>query len=133
MHDASRYIRFADHLMVMTYPMIGSPKILKIAMNNVYIGLRHLMKQATKLETDDFLELINASETNFKERGINKKFIDYLRNFHNIIAEQKKSETEFSRKDKYVFASKSYDLQILNEKDVKDYILKAKLLLNLVI
>jgi hypothetical protein len=133
MHDASRYIKQAEHLMTYTYPMLGSPKILKIAMNNVYIGLRHLMKQAAKLETDDFSDLIDASERNFRERGINKKFIDYLKQVNRIMIEQKKSDIEFSRKDKYIFASQSYNLQVLNEKDVKDYILKAKLLLNLVI
>ena len=133
MHDPKKHIDLAENLVLRTYKLTGSPKILKIAMNNLYTGLKFLMKEATKSETEDFLELVDLSEKEFKKKGINKNFITFLRDIHSLKMHQKESNIEFSRKDKYIFASESYDLEVLSEKEVKDYILKAKLLLNLVI
>jgi hypothetical protein len=132
MHDSQKHLNQAEHLMNVTYPLFGSPKILKIAMNNLYTGLKHMLKEVSGSDSKDFNVLLGKCTKVFRERKINKKFIDYLSQMHILMRKLKESEVEFSRKDRYVFASGSFELQTLSEKDVKDYILKGKLLLNLV-
>jgi hypothetical protein len=133
---AIKKIRVADHMLVMTYPLVQDPKLLLAILENVLEGLTYGMSAILYYERlfkriPPFQDEFDSKFNMFKSKIVNKHNIDkgYIRlieELREIIKEHKKSPIEFARKDKFVICSPTYKLKTVSIKEAKDYIAKSK-------
>jgi len=133
-----RHIMVADHILTMTYPLVNDPKLLKLVIKNIYNALNETLSLLyyydTKKKTEEsYLSKIFKSKHIMQKYGISTGYIKFLNEIHEVMYNQENSEIEFVRKDKFVFASKDYDLNIISTDRMKDYLAKAKLFVNQVL
>lgn len=136
---AIKSIKVADHILNMTYPLVKDPKLLKVVLNNIYDALYNTIAMLLYYEryhkrippfTENYDAMIEICKEVFNKYNISKGYIGFLHKIKEIIDIQKRSEVEFVRKEKVVFASQEYDLNTLSLDEIKDYIDKAKLFIN---
>ena len=134
--QAVQDIRKADHMLSTTYNLIQEPKILLSVAKNIFSASEKIMTAILEYErifkripifSDSFdLKLTiyrNKIEPRYK---INKEFSKMLQDLNEIVKAHQKSPVEFSRKDKFVICSDSYEVRTLSKDDLKRMISKAK-------
>jgi len=134
-----KHITLADHILTMTYPLVNDPKLLKFVMKNIGVAIencylmllyyerlhRRLPPISSNFESNKvYLEKV------FNRYKLSDKYISFIEEIRNINDKQKNSEVEFIRKDNFVFASKTFELDMLSKDKIKDYLIKAKLFIN---
>jgi hypothetical protein len=134
--ESERLMKLADHVLVMTYPLVQDPKILKVVLNNVsdamfntlgyLLNYERYYKRVTPF-TENYTAMVELAKPVFEKYKISKGYIGFLNEIKETVQMQKDSDVEFVRKEKVVFASKDYDLNSISVKELKDFIAKAKL------
>ncbi len=134
--NAVKRMKVADHILTMTYPLVRDPKLLKLVMKNMYLALQNailmllyyerLYKQIPPFH-ENFDTLLPYLKKSLHKYGISIGYIGFINEIKEVMQRQKESEVEFVRKDKFVFASRDYDLSVMTNKELKDYIAKTKL------
>ncbi len=134
---AIRSLKVADHMLTITYPLVQDTKILVTVMENIFLGLTNAIAALLYWERKykkipPFHENFDSKFNTFKlycvERyNISKGYLPFLMEIKEIIHEHKNSPVEFTRKNKFVIASKDYKLKSFSISDVKNYLSKAKL------
>lgn len=132
--DSIKYLKIADHLLTMTYPIVQDPKLLKIILKNLYLSMSNavdalLIYEKDNYKIENFKIKLNKTAKYFRKHDISLGYIDYLDEINNLIIKQDKADVEFIRKEKFVFTSMDYKLNIITKKDMKDYIIKGKMFL----
>ena len=79
---------------------------------------------------DSYYAMTNSIKPVLKKHNISTNYIEYLIELNNLINRQEESGVEFIRKEKFVFASDNYKLDIITKKEMKDLIIKGKLFMN---
>jgi hypothetical protein len=135
---AVKSIKAADHMLGVSYPLLNDPKILVSVANNLLLGIDYAM--ASVLEHEKLFKRINNIPESpdgkyniLKQRsplGFEDKNYEVIRELMEIAKKQKASPVEFSRQDKYVLCSDTYELRTLTVKDLKDYLVKAKVIVD---
>ena len=64
-----------------------------------------------------------------KKHKINIEYYNFLDDLNQFMETQNESDVEFVRKDRFVFASEDYRLNIISKEKLKEYIIKGKLLM----
>ena len=132
--EAIRRIKIADHLITMTYPIVQDPKLLKVILNNLYQALENALQAFNTFERlpqshNNFEILVNNCKKRFQKYNISESYTEFLLEIHNLIVKRHSADVEFIRKEKFVFSSKDYNLNIVTKSQMKNYIIKGKLFL----
>ncbi|MCM2325257.1 MAG: hypothetical protein NDI94_02250 [Candidatus Woesearchaeota archaeon] len=127
--DAINHMQTAEYVLGMTYNLSDDPKILKTVLFNIYKSLKCTMAYACG-EDNDYDRLIRKTRTVLLKNNLSLDYMKYLKEIGEVMKKQKECEVEFSRRNKYVFASLDYKLHELKKKDVEEYLLTGKLFMN---
>jgi len=136
--EAVKHIKIADHILTTTYPVVNDPKILLSVVENIRIALSEAISASVYFErnkkqipifhdTDEGrLEVFQSKIA--PKNNISEKSIELIEEINEIISEHKKSPMVFSREKNFVIAGDEFKkLKILNAKEVKELLVKAKL------
>lgn len=133
---ASKKLKVADHMITMTYPLVKDTRLLVSVMENLFLALTSSM--ASVLYYERLFKKIPPFHNNFDSKfnmfrakivpryNINKEYVDMINEIKDIIVQHKKSPVEFSRKDKFVIASDTYNLKTISVDQIKKYIVQSK-------
>lgn len=133
---ALKDLKLADHIFTMTYPLVNDPKLLKVVIKNIYNAMKNTIAMLLNYEryykrippfSENYEAMVELCKEIFSKYKISQNYISFLYQIKEKMELQKKSEVEFVRKEKVVFASKDYDLNTLSVYEIKEYLAKAKL------
>ncbi|MEK6917073.1 MAG: hypothetical protein AABW92_04990 [Nanoarchaeota archaeon] len=134
---AIKHMKVADHILIMTYPLVQDPKLLKLVFKNIYLSIENLLLSLVHYESKyfkipkfdgDFHSLLDLVKPVMKKYNISVGYSNFLDELNHVMKTQRDADVEFIRKDKFVFASEDYKLNIVSQQKLKDYIVKGKLL-----
>jgi hypothetical protein len=133
--EANKHLRLADHMTYVTYPMLKDTKILISILDNLkkslnkaldaYLYYERLYKRIS-FSPKDFTTKIDVFQRSAAIRYNLKQYPQLIKEINFIIKKHKESPVEFSKGDKLVICNGNYKMKILQIKDVKDYLSKAK-------
>jgi len=136
---AEKYIKRADHVLNVTYPLVQEPKILKYVLVNVYKAVYEAVAMILYYERErknivPFHENYDIMLTRLpqvlRKHKLSLDYIKFLKTIGKTVKNQKEAPVEFVRKDKFVFASRNYNLEVVSDEQIKDYLIKAKFFIN---
>jgi len=137
--NALKHMKVADHLLTMTYPLVQDPKLLKVVIKNTFLSLQNTVFMLLYYErlykrippfTENLDSVLPYLKKILLRYNISTGYINFINEVRETIQKQRDANVEFIRKEKFVFASKDYDLNIITKKELKDYITKAKLFMH---
>jgi len=142
LRDASfQKIRLADHILTQTYPLVNDPKLLLIALENLFLALSYSMGAIVTYERlfkrippyqDDFNGKFETLHIHLKDKySLDESYFRLLKEVRDILIEHKKSPMEFKRKDSFVICSETYRIKTLNMDKLKVYLKKSKDFINI--
>ncbi|UCD20654.1 MAG: hypothetical protein JSW08_02675 [archaeon] len=120
---AEKFLRTADHLTYVTYPLMQDGNILKKILLNLKLSMEKVVyilsdkKKDNGRVTEKFNELLNEEEIK-----IIPKMIDNFR-------KKEQSSVEFLRKNKLVLMNDDLKVDTINLDDLKEYIQLLKKLI----
>jgi len=138
---AKEHIRKADHMLIMTYPLLNEPKILVSVTNNLLKSVEYAMTAILEYERL-FKRIPPFPENNFdskffifrdkimKRYSLNPDHIKLITSLRELVKAHSTSSVEFSRKGQFVICSNDYELRTLTANDLKKYMSKAKVFID---
>jgi hypothetical protein len=133
---AVKSVKAADHMLGVSYPLLNDPKILVSVANNLLLAVDYAL--ASVLEHEKLFKRINNIPEGpdgkyriLKQRapaGFEDKNYEVISELMEISSKHKSSPVEFPRQDKYVLCSDTYELRTLTVKDLKNYLIKARVI-----
>lgn len=138
---SKKNIAVADHMTFVTYILLKDPKLLVLIMDNVFLALTYSMSALLYYERfyksiPPFNDTFEPKFMLFKERirnySIGKDYADLIREVKDVVVSHKKSPIEFIRKDRFVICSDNYRMKTISLDDIKKYVTKTKLFIQLV-
>lgn len=132
--DAKKNIFLADHILTQTYPLVNEPKILLSVIEYIYKAnlniIEYLLTNLKIPYHKNDESKINAFKNHIvKEYHINIEYITLVEDIRIILQKHKKSPVEFTRKDKFIICSETYNLRTISVNQMKKYIRIAKIFL----
>lgn len=133
---AQHHLHLADHMITQTYPMVQDPKLFLIAVDNLFLSLTYGM--ATLLEYERYHKRIPPFQETFdskfnmiklklaKQYKISSDILQFILDVKNKVKAHRQSPVEFSRTGSLVICSERYDVDVLTQNVVKDYLKKSK-------
>jgi len=133
---ARRNIMLADHMLTQTYPLIKDPKLLLAVIENIFLALTNSM--ATVLYYERLFKRIPPFHDNFESKfnlfkmktairyNISQEYLYLMQEVKDIIIEHRKSPVEFTRENKFVICSSTYNMKTISVDQMKKYIQKTK-------
>ncbi len=139
--NARKKLSVADHLLLVTYPMLKDPKILLSVAQNIYKSLELGMNSS--LEHEILFKKIGLLPESFHPRldvfkelaprmGFSIGMTSLLEKFRDIVDIHSKSAVEFPRKDKFIIGSDDYELETLDFEALKQDIKTCRSFLDVV-
>lgn len=137
---ARKAVHVADHMLTMSYPLLNDPKILVSVAKNLNQGVMYAIDSA--LEHEKLFKRIPAfhDSPDEKIRIFREKIIQRYNLNHNyyklavtlkeLMHVHRNSTVEFPRGEKFVMASENYEMRTITIKELKNYIIEAKLLVD---
>ena len=135
--EAKHYLKIADHMLIITYPLVKDPKIMVAVIENIFLSFTKAMGAILYYERYNkrippFHETFESKFNMFRLKIVNKykikkDYVKLIEDIKSIILEHKKSPIEFIRKELFVICSKDYKVSTLSVKSMKTYVSKAKL------
>lgn len=133
---ANKYLKNADHMIYMTYPIVKDVRLLiAIADNidravkisiNAFLHYELLYKRITNIP-DQFENRLKLFENKCVTKyGFSSQDIRFAREIDDIMIKHKQSPVDFIKNNKFVISYGLYKLKTLDFDDVKNYVLKAK-------
>ena len=136
LYDANKLFETADHLAYVTYPLIKDTKLLTTVADNLHNALLKSMEALLHYDRlykrippygTSFIEMFQIFKSRCAPRySIPREGIMVLQDLHEFIETRKKSTLEFSRRDKFVIATREYRLSALTLDKLKNYIYQSK-------
>jgi len=138
--NAKKNIRIADHMLVMTYPLIKDPKLLLSVLENINQAITNSISSILEYERifkrippyqESFDSKLNMFRSKIMSRyGLNQEYLNLILEVNEILREHKKSPIEFSRDDRFVICSENYRMKTVGIPDLKKNIAKTKMFIN---
>lgn len=123
-HNAKKYIRTADHILTMTYPLVNDPKLLLAVIDDIFLSLTNAMSILLYLERyqklippfhDNFESKFNMFKMNIIDKyKLDRSYLMLIQEIKEILNSHKKSPVEFSRKDAFIICSNNYQMQTIS-------------------
>jgi hypothetical protein len=133
---AKRNLQVADHMVYMTYSLVKDPKLLLVALENIFLALTNAMSSALHYENlfkrvPQFPENFEAKLALFRDcivsrYGIKMDYLDLMRDVKDIIIDHRKSPMEFVRNERFVICSGDYSMRVLSVEQVKRYLAQTR-------
>jgi len=137
---AQKKLKLADHMLVITYPLVKDPKLLLAITNNILSSIDCSIASLIHFERlfkriPPFPDTPDGRLDIFKTKlipkfNISRDYITLISSLREIVQEHQSSSVEFARKDKFVICSSNYRLRTLSMEDLKKYIARTKVLVN---
>ncbi|MAG38993.1 hypothetical protein CMO90_02790 [Candidatus Woesearchaeota archaeon] len=134
---AKKNIQIADHMLIMTFPLVKDPKLLLAVMKNIFSSLNNSMSSLLYYERlfkriPIFQDSFESKFIVFKNKMVSKHHIDneyvnLIQEIREILLAHKNSPVEFSRGDRFVICSDNYRMKTIKVSDLKKYVAKTKL------
>ncbi len=132
---AQQKIQLADYLITMTYPGLKDPKVLLLALENIFLAMMGAMEGVLQFEL--LYKRIEPYQPTFEGRihafahltqtyHTDPAIIITARDIKEIITKHQQSPMEFTRKDKYIICSPEYDMTALTLITLKKHLATAK-------
>jgi len=134
--EALKNYKNADHMLMITYPLIGDSKILLNVADNIFLSLTKTM--GAILYYDRLFKYIPPFNDNFegkfmmfknksmKRYNIDLEYAKLIQEIKEIIVLHKNSPIEFKRKDRYVICTDNYRMVAITTNMLKGYLKKTK-------
>ncbi len=132
LETAKNEVRVADHMLIMTYPLVRDPKmliaILKKLMKacdialNVAVKLEYENKKITVLPKDIGSKIKIIGDALHKSYGFERMEIRIIKEIYKIMQEHEAAAIEFTRKEKLIISSEDYHLRTLSYNQIKKYV-----------
>ena len=134
--EALDHLKKADHMLIVTYPLIGDTRILLNVADNTFLALTKSMSAI--LHHDRLFKYIPAFNDNFEGKfmmfknkcmrryNIDLEYVKLIQEIKEIIVLHKNSPVEFKRKDRFVICTDNYRMVAITVNMLKDYIKKTK-------
>ena len=130
-----KHLKIADHMLIITYPLVKDPKLLMTVLDNLYNSM--MCSVNSMLFYERLFKRINIFGESVEERlrifkhlaqkhALDPQFIKSIRELKEIVREHKNSPMEFARKDKFVIYTASQDLKTISKESIKKYVKTAK-------
>lgn len=139
-NNAKKNVQIADHMLIMTYPMIKEPKLLLAVMQNVHSSLSNALTSALSYERlfkriPPYSDSFDAKLFVFKDKimlkhKINVEYFKLLQEVNEVLVAHKQSPMEFARDDRFVICSSNYRMKTISVDDMKKYIAKTKMFIS---
>jgi len=137
--DGRRNLQAADHLVSMTYPLVGDARLLMAATDNLFSAARSLMASLLHYEEafkriPHFREEFDSMSYWFRSRcvphyGLSREYGRVMLELKELVDSHKSSPVEFARKDGLVICSDSYNMKKITVSQVKSYVSVIKRML----
>jgi len=134
---AKRKFQLADHMLNITYPLLRDTKLLLATAENLFLSLTNAMASILHFErlykrippfSDSFESKVFIYERVCQDKfNLDNEYLKIMKKIKKIIIEQKKSAVVFSKNDKYVICSDTYNTMVLTYPNLKEYVNKAKI------
>jgi hypothetical protein len=137
--EAIKGIKLADHILTVSFPLVQDPKLLKFVLKNVHVAMENTIAMMLSYErtykrippyNENFSGMLRYLKPVLSRYNLSPNYVNFLNEINEYIVDAKKSEVEFIRKEKFVFATKDYDLSTLSATQIKEFLSKAKLFMN---
>lgn len=135
--NAKKTIRVADHMLIMTFPMIKDPKLLLAVVENISSSLNsavsslvyyeRLFKRVPVFQDTSESKMLIFKNNLVGKHNINKQYVNLITEIREILDAHKKSPVEFSRGDRFVICSENYRMKTISVDTLKKYIAQTKL------
>lgn len=136
LQSARQKIAVADQLLTQTLPLSKDPKVLAVAFDNIHGAVDHAINALLQSRGIEYSNLqgnhdfkIAEFERLCKELMLNAAHQEFVKSVYVLKQKHSKSNVEFARKGKYVICSDDYQMEVLNQKVVGDYLQMAKQLI----
>jgi hypothetical protein len=128
--QARTYFETADHLIYITYPMIGETKMLLVVVENLYRASVRLVSAVLQyermykrimvlpLEFEGKLKVFEKVSSRFK---ISSTVVETVYDLWDIMQKHEKSPMEFARKDKFVITGEQFEMKTIDVTLLKKY------------
>jgi hypothetical protein len=138
--NAKKTIKVADHMLIMTFPLVKDPKLLLAVTENIFASLQYAMTSLLLYERlfkripvfqDSFDSKFNLFKDKVAQKyNINKEYLRLIQEVREILSEHKKSPVEFSRGDRFVICSGNYRMKTIGVNELKKYIAQTKMFIS---
>lgn len=125
-------LRNADHMLVMTFPLVKDPKLLMAVAENLFQAnmeatravLLHERTQGLPPFHDSTDMIIHTFQTSCsKKHGLTAELLTELKD---LSSARKSAPMEFARKGMYVIAAQDYTMKTLSERQMKEFVSRSK-------
>ena len=140
---AKKYLKTADHMISVTYPLVKDSKLLLAVMDNIFLALSSsmgaiLFHDRLFKKIPPFHNTFESKYRMFREKSIDlhnidKKYLQFILDIKNIIVKHRESPVEFRRKDSFVICTEDYKMKTLTVPEIKSYVMKTKDFVNLMV
>ena len=134
--ESKKKLKIADHMLIMTYPLVQDTKLLLAVMQNIFLSLTYAMGSILHYERsfktippfqDNFSSKFNMFRAKIVDKyKIDKDYVKFIEEVKDIIVQHKQSPVEFVRKDRFVICSDNYNMKTISIETMKEYLNKTK-------
>ena len=134
--EALKNLKAADHMLIITYPLVGDTKILLNVMDNIFLALSNSM--GAILHYERLFKQIPPFNDNFegkfmmfknkcmKRYNIDLEYVKLIQEIKETIVLHKNSPVEFKRQDRYIICTDNYRMVAITVNMLKNYLKKTK-------
>ncbi|MGV8168996.1 MAG: hypothetical protein ACP5N3_02975 [Candidatus Nanoarchaeia archaeon] len=127
-------VKVADHMLGVSYPLLNDPKILVSVANNLLLAVDYALSSVLEHERlfkriQNYPAAVDSKYTIVKQKalkGNDLKGFEVIKELMEIVGSHKDSPVEFPRQDKFVIASNTYEIRTLTVKELKDFLVKVR-------
>ena len=124
--------KIVDHMINVTYPLVRDTRLLLSSVENIFLTMTNAM--GALLHYDRLYKKIPPFNDTFDSKyfmytrlcqekyDLNPEFAILMRDIKKIIVEHKKSPVVFSRKDKYVICTDTYQTNVLTYNKIRGHL-----------
>ncbi len=137
---ARKHLKIADHMLTQTFPLVKDTKLLLAVSDNLFEAVKRGMDSVLYYERflkrippfhDSFVAKLSVFQSRCSRRyNFNLDYLMLIKELSEISERHKKSPVEFSRKDKFVICTDSYNIKAITAERLRKYVDTAKLFID---
>ena len=139
--QARSYFETADHLIYVTYPVVGETKMLFVVVENLYrsatkaigaiLHYERLYKRVM-IVPDEWSGRLDLFEKIAPRYRVSSSVVKVVRELWELMQKYQKSPMTFSRGEKFVITGEKFSVKTLDVNLLKKYVLEIRTLLQAV-
>ena len=134
-YEANKSFNTADHLAYITYPLVNDTKIISLITEHLFNALEKGMDALLYIErlykripqySNSFEIKLELFKKIISRYGINKEYINILKELKEIREYKQKGPLSFTKKNKLIICSSTYKLKTITLNKIKKFIAQIK-------